>query len=174
METSVLCDNVTTVNRKHRHSLGFANFLTRRHNFTLYSPDQQRRLEIRAQTLPIDAVAPPPVKPSTIPKTHTRKRSRVRRRQKVDGFGADDGGNAGGFFGGGDGPFGGGGNDGNGGSYYGGGWDDSSPSPSDPAFDFVYEALTWFVLSNCLLFAFKRMVRLVVDGAADPGERRLR
>ncbi|KAI3804537.1 hypothetical protein L1987_26154 [Smallanthus sonchifolius] len=167
MEVSVICDNVTTINRKHSHGLGLANSLTRQHNFTLYSPDQQRRLQIHAQILPIDAVAPPPVKPSTIPKTHIRKRSRVRRR-KVDGVGADEGG---GFFGGGDGPFGGGGgNNGNGGDFNGFNWDESSSSPSDPAFDFVYEVLSWFVLSNCLYFAFKRLVRIVVDGSADPGE----
>ncbi|MFS7934509.1 hypothetical protein Hanom_Chr05g00392371 [Helianthus anomalus] len=39
---------------------------------------------------------------------------------------------------------------------------------TDPTFDFVYEALTWFVLSNCLNFAFKRIVRIFVDGSADP------
>lgn len=167
MEISVISDNVTTIDTKHSHGLGFANSLTRRHNF-LCSPDQQRRLEICAQVLPIDAVAPPPVKPSTIPKTGARKRARVRRRLKTDGFGAD-GGDGGGFFGGGDGPFGGGG-----GNFHGFNWDESSPSPSDPAFDFVYAALSWFVLSNCLHFAFKRVVRIVVDGSADPGERRFR
>ncbi|XP_076920664.1 uncharacterized protein LOC143581867 [Bidens hawaiensis] len=174
MDASLISDNVTTLNRKHNHNLGLglANSTTRRHNFTLSSPDQHRRTpEIRSQTLPIDAVAPPPVKPTTIPKSHTTKRSRVKRRRKLDGAGADDGG----FFGG-DGPFGGGGG-GNNGNGDGGGfnefnWGESAPSPSDPAFDFVYELLTWFVLSNCLLFAFKRVVRIVVDGSGDPGERR--
>ncbi|KAD4178513.1 hypothetical protein R6Q59_022110 [Mikania micrantha] len=171
MEISLIWDNVTAINIKHHHGLGFANSSTRRHNLTPSSPDQQRRLEIRVQRLPIDAVAPPPVKPNTIPKTRIRKRSRVRRRQKDENFGAGQGGNGGGFFsGGGNGPFGGGGNDGNGGFN----WDESSPFPSDPAFDFVYEALSWFVLSNCLYFAFKRVVRIVVEGSADPGDRRFR
>ncbi|KAK1430712.1 hypothetical protein QVD17_13656 [Tagetes erecta] len=174
MEASLIYDNITTINRKHNHTLGFANFITRRHNLTISSSDDHRRLETRAQTLPIDAVAPPPVKPSIIPKTHTRKRSRVRRKRKVDDHGADDGGGYdGGFFGGGS--FGGGGgNNGDGGGFDGFNFDDSSSSSSDPAFDFVYEALTWFVLSNCLHFAFKRVVRIFVDGSADAGDRRFR
>ncbi|KAJ0802484.1 hypothetical protein HanPI659440_Chr03g0129461 [Helianthus annuus] len=186
MDVSAICDNnVTTINSKHHHNLGLANSLTRRHNLTLSPPDpQRRRLDIRAQTLPIDAVAPPPVKPTTIPKTHSRKRSRVRRKHKLDRTGADVGGNdgglfGGGLFGGGDGPFGGGGGyngngNGNGGGFNEFNWGESSGYPADPAFDFVYEALTWFVLSNCLHFAFKRVVRIFVDGSADSGERRFR
>ncbi|KAL7596435.1 hypothetical protein Lser_V15G30086 [Lactuca serriola] len=176
MEVSLIHDTLTTIDKKHSHRLGFANSLIRRHNFAISSPDQQQRLEICAQMLPIDAVAPPPVKPSTIPKTGARKRSRIRKRIKVDSFGADDGGDGGGFFGGGDGPFGGGGGSGGGGggNFHGFNWDESSSSSSDPAFDFVYEALTWFVLSNCLHFALKRVVRIVADGVADPAERRLR
>lgn len=172
MEVSLIYDTVTTIdNKKHNHGLGFATFLIRRHNFAISSSDQQQPLEVCAQMLPIDAVAPPPVKPSTIPKTGARKRTRVRKRIQIDSFGADEGGDIGGFFGGGDGPFGGGGgNGGGGGSFHGFNWDESSPSSPDPAFDFVYEALTWFVLSNCLHFALKRVLQLV----ADPGERRLR
>ncbi|MFS7973334.1 hypothetical protein Hanom_Chr09g00855371 [Helianthus anomalus] len=89
---------------------------------------------IRAQTLSIDVIAPPPVKPSTIPKTHSRKRSRVRRKHKLDRTGADDGGNDGGLFGCGAGPFGGGG----------------------------------YNENDCLNFEFKRVVRIFVDGSADP------
>lgn len=169
MEVSLISDTVTTIDHpKQSHGLGFTKLFIRRHNFTHSSPDQQQRLEICAQSLPIDAVAPPPVKPSTIPKTLARKRSRVRKRLRIDGFGADEGG---GLFGGSDGPFGGGGGGGggSGGSFNGFNWDESSSSPSDPAFDFVYEALSWFVLSNCLIFAFKRLARIVADGVADPG-----
>lgn len=163
MEIAIITDTVTTpIESNHNHNnLGFTNSL----NFTL-----------RSQILPIDAVAPPPVKPTTIPKTRTRKRSRVKRKMKTDGFGAGEGGeDGGGFFGDGDGG-GGGGSFGSGGSGGFGGfnWDESKPGPADPAFDFVYAALSWFVLSNCLHFAFKRVVRIVVDGAADPGERRFR
>ncbi|KAI3692071.1 hypothetical protein L6452_31880 [Arctium lappa] len=176
MEVSLISDSITTIDHQNQiHGLGFPNFFIRRHNFTHPSHDQQQqqqqRLEICAQSLPIDAVAPPPVKPSTIPKTLARKRSRVKKRLRIDGFGADEGGEGGGLFGGSDGPFGGGGGGGGGGSggdFNGFNWDESSSSPSDPAFDFVYEALSWFVLSNCLIFAFKRLARIVADGVADP------
>ncbi|KAI3723305.1 hypothetical protein L2E82_34786 [Cichorium intybus] len=100
MEVSLIYNTVTTIdNKRHNHGLGFATFLIRRHSLVISSSDQQQPLEICAQMLPIDAVAP---------------------------------------------------------------WS------SDPTFDPVYEALTWFVLSNSLHFALKRVVQLV----ADPGERR--
>ncbi|KAF3530501.1 hypothetical protein DY000_02043741 [Brassica cretica] len=68
-----------------------------------------------------------------------------------------------------DGPLGfggGGGGDGKGWNYGGGGgWDESlSWSWSDPAMEFVYEVICWIALSNCVHFAFKRIVRIVTDG----------
>ena len=44
-------------------------------------------------------------------------------------------------------------------------WEEfSSNSPSDPAFDVVYEVISWIALSNCLHFALKKVVRIVADG----------
>ncbi|KAF2542032.1 hypothetical protein F2Q68_00033103 [Brassica cretica] len=68
-----------------------------------------------------------------------------------------------------DGPLGfggGGGGDGKGWNYGGGGgWDESlSWSWSDPAMEFVYEVICWIALSNCVHFAFERIVRIVTDG----------
>ena len=139
-------------------------------------------LQISAVILPVDAVAPPPVKSNTyrIPRRTVLRRKR-RTKRKLSGD--DDSGEAGQeqyFFGnGGDGAFGGG----FGGSGGGGGWnfnrfgerhdwDDSSSSYSDPAFDFVYQVLSWIVLSNCLHFAFKKIVRIVGNGivGADRGK----
>ncbi|CAF2126553.1 unnamed protein product [Brassica rapa] len=107
----------------------------------------------------------------------TIRRIRKKRRTKRVSLGGDseEGGDFGRFvleggFGGNDGPFGfGGGGDGGGGgkgwSYGGGGnWDESSSSWSDPAMEFVYEVICWIALSNCVHFAFKRMVRIVTDG----------
>ncbi|KAJ0244378.1 hypothetical protein HA466_0190200 [Hirschfeldia incana] len=109
----------------------------------------------------------------------TIRRIRKKRRTKRVPFG-DDGGDFGGFrldgdFGGNDGPFGfgggGGGKDGGGGKGWGwnfgggGGWEESSSwSWSDPAMEFVYEVICWIALSNCVHFAFKRIVRIVTDG----------
>ena len=121
---------------------------------------------------PVDAIAPS-IQSSSI---KTIRRIRKKRRTKRVSFGGDseDGGDFGRFvleggFGGNDGPFGfGGGGDGGGGgkgwSYGGGGnWDESS-SWSDPAMEFVYEVICWIALSNCVHFAFKRIVRIVTDG----------
>ncbi|XP_021721566.1 uncharacterized protein LOC110689147 [Chenopodium quinoa] len=120
---------------------------------------------------PTDAIAPPPVRSRSASCTSARrtllKRRRRTRRRSPPSDGEDDGGIFGGddsgFFGG----FGGGSgwNSGFGG---GGGfnWDDwssSSSFPDDPAFDFVYEVLCWIVFSNCLHFAFKKLVRLITE-----------
>ncbi|RID71227.1 hypothetical protein BRARA_C03176 [Brassica rapa] len=122
---------------------------------------------------PVDAIAPS-IQSSSI---KTIRRIRKKRRTKRVSLGGDseEGGDFGRFvleggFGGNDGPFGfGGGGDGGGGgkgwSYGGGGnWDESSSSWSDPAMEFVYEVICWIALSNCVHFAFKRMVRIVTDG----------
>lgn len=111
--------------------------------------------------VPIDAIAPPTIKPRTAPKKLARKRCRVKRSSKADGDGAFADEDGGGFFDGGDGPFGGGGG---GGNFDGFNWEESLPaSPSDPAFDFVYEVLCWIVFSNCLHFAFKKVIRILAD-----------
>ncbi|CAI8610692.1 unnamed protein product [Vicia faba] len=139
------------------------------------SPEQ-----ISAMIHPCDAVAPPPVKPSThrTPRrTLTRRRRRTRR--KLSG---DDSGGEGLFFGG-DGGFG-GGSGGFGGSGGGGGgdwnfnrygegdnWGEHSRSLQDPAFDFVYKVLSLIMLWNCLYFAVKKIVRIVSDGSIVDSDR---
>ncbi|PQQ21448.1 uncharacterized protein Pyn_04615 [Prunus yedoensis var. nudiflora] len=72
------------------------------------------------------------------------------------------------FFNGGWGGSGGGGGGWNFDRFGGHNWDESSSSsPSDPAFDFVYEVMCWIALSNCVHFAFKRVIRIVADGLGD-------
>ncbi|KMS98961.1 hypothetical protein BVRB_3g067010 [Beta vulgaris subsp. vulgaris] len=134
----------------------------------LTTPDS---LQIFSVIFPIDAVAPPPVRSRSSSRTSARrtllKRRRITRRRSPPSDGEGDagifGGDDGGFFGG----FGGGrgwNSDGFGG---GGGfnWNDYSSSsyPDDPAFDFVYEVVCWIVFSNCLHFAFKKVVRFVAE-----------
>lgn len=132
-----------------------------------------------AVLFPVDAIAPPPVRSSSY---KTIRRIRKKRRTRRVSFGGDseDVGDFGRFllegdFGGNDGPFGfGGGNDGGGKGWNSGGggggfgrenWDESSFSSwSDPAMEFVYEVICWIALSNCVHFAFKRIVRIVTDG----------
>lgn len=76
-----------------------------------------------------------------------------------------------------------GGNSNNGGGYFGSGgggkgwnfggngganWGEySNNSIPDPAFDVVYEVLCWIAMSNCLHFAFKKVVKFVADGLGD-------
>ncbi|XP_027333034.1 uncharacterized protein LOC113847904 [Abrus precatorius] len=138
--------------------------------------------QISAMIQAYDAVAPPPVKPSTyrIPRRTLLRRKR-RTRRKLSGDDSGDAGNEEFFFGdGGDGPFGGGGGGGFGGSgggwnfnRFGGGhnWDEPSSSLPDPAFDFVYQVLSWIMLSNCLHFAFKKIVRIVAAGSIVDSDR---
>ncbi|XP_071705179.1 uncharacterized protein [Rutidosis leptorrhynchoides] len=167
MEVSLISDTLTTIASKYSHvlGLGLSNSVTDRH----YS-SHDHHLQITAIMLPIDAIAPPTVKPRTAPKKLARKRRRVKRSSKSDGGGGgaycdEDGG---GFFDGGDGPFGGGGGGGGGGDFGGFNWYESVPdSPSDPAFDVVYGVLCWIVFSNCLHFAFKKVIRILADGIAD-------
>lgn len=84
----------------------------------------------------------------------------------IDGGGFININNDGGYFGGGGSGRGGNGGkgwnfDGNGGVNWG---ESSNNSFNDPAFDFVYEVLSWIALSNCLHFAFKKMVRIMGRG----------
>ncbi|KAF7837788.1 heterogeneous nuclear ribonucleoprotein A1 [Senna tora] len=157
-------------------TLGVANLLLLRSCYS--STPFSRLLQISAVILPVDALAPPPVRSNTyrMPRRSLLRRKR-RAKRRVSGDDSGDTGDEGFFFGdGGDRPFGGGrfGGGGGGGGWnfngFGEGdnyWDDSSSSYSDPAFDFVYQVLSWIVLSNCLHFAFKRIVRVVTDGIVD-------
>lgn len=132
-------------------------------------------LQISAVIFPVDAVARPPAKSHsyrTLPRALLRKKRRSKRKSFSGGDSEDGGEEDDGFFGG-DGPFfgGGGGGGGRGWNFDGFGghsWDDSSPSSSsDPAFDFVYEVISWIALSNCVHFAFKKVFRIVADGIGD-------
>ncbi|KAE9602585.1 hypothetical protein Lal_00050092 [Lupinus albus] len=121
--------------------------------------------QISAMIQPYDAVAPPPVKPNSY---RIRRRNLLQRKRRTKRkLSGDDYGNEGFFFGDGSAGDGGGGFGGSGGG--GGGWNDnrfgdesSYPLP-DPAFDFVYQVLSWIMLLNCLHFALKKIIRIVVD-----------
>ncbi|KAJ8438222.1 hypothetical protein Cgig2_011584 [Carnegiea gigantea] len=128
-------------------------------------------LQTSSAIFPIDAVAPPTVRSKPSCRAAARRvLLKSRRRTKRRSPPIEDGGDAG-FFAadGGEGGFPGGGSGGgwNFDGFGGGGsgnWDDDQSSPSnsdDPAFDFVYEVVCWIVFSNCLHFAFKKVVRLV-------------
>ncbi|KAF3456277.1 hypothetical protein FNV43_RR00927 [Rhamnella rubrinervis] len=183
MDISLIAD---TVARATAQGLGFA---TRRHYFasgsqiSLYdsSSDQFTSFagvpQISAVIFPVDALARPPTKSQayrTLPRALLRKKRRTKRKSSTGGDSEDGGEEEDGFFGG-DGLFfggiGGGGGSGRGWNFdrYGGhGWDDSSSSSSsDPAFDFVYEVISWIALSNCVHFAFKKVSRIVTDGIGD-------
>nr|XP_043639860.1 uncharacterized protein LOC122610974 [Erigeron canadensis] len=157
MEITLIPDTITTIATNYTHTLGssFSNF-----------PNSDQNHQISAVMFPIDAIAPPVAKPRTSapPKTLARKRCRVKRSSKIDNGGGGEYADEydGGFFDGGDGPFGGGG----GGGGDGFNWDESV-SPSDPAFDFVYGVLCWIVFSNCLHFAFKKVIRILTDSPSD-------
>ncbi|KAJ0779748.1 hypothetical protein HanPI659440_Chr06g0229961 [Helianthus annuus] len=148
MEISLIPDTLSTIATKYNHKF----------------------LQISALIVPIDAIAPPTIKPRTAPKKLARKRCRIKRSSKTDGGDASVNENdfSGGFFDGGDGPFGGGSGGGGGGGGGGFGWDESVPEKLDPAFDFVYGVLCWIVFSNCLHFAFKRVIRRILgDGVSE-------
>ncbi|KAM0962663.1 hypothetical protein ACFX1X_022139 [Malus domestica] len=188
MDISLLYDTVTVATTA--QGLGFAKFLTRHHDLTSNNQisvtdnhtDQSSPSigvpQISAGVFPFDAVAPPRARPNstrTATRTLLRKKRRARRRSSGGDDSNDGGEEDGGFFGG-DGPFFNGGWSGSGGG--GGGWnfdrfggnswdESSSSSPSDPAFDFVYEVMCWIALSNCVHFAFKRVIQIVADGLGD-------
>ncbi|XP_059282090.1 uncharacterized protein LOC132035930 [Lycium ferocissimum] len=180
MELSVISDTLTTVVTS--HGLGFSNYLLNRNFNVLSSEHQQSPPSAAAAATGVRqisaALAPPPVKYNkvkSVPRRLTRKTRRTKRKLLSD-EGDDENGV---FFDGGDydGPFGGGGSSWSGsggggkgwnyGGFGGANWEESS-SFSDPAFDFVYELMCWAALSNCLHFAFKKMVRIVADGFSDP------
>lgn len=157
MDIALIADTATS------QTLDFAKFLLRRHYL------------ISAGILPKFALAPPPVKAVSY-RTATRAVVRKKRRTKKRSYSGDDGEESGemdGFFGGGgdDGPFGGGGYGGGGWNFDGFGgqnWDESSRwSSNDFAFDFIYEVLYWIALSNCVHFAFKKLVRIAAGADRD-------
>lgn len=176
MDICLIADNVT-------QGLSFAKFLLRGHNvvsnnhFSLIDSSEHASttgaLQISAMIFPVDTLAPPPVRSNsfkTAPRTSLRRKRRTRRRSLTGdsengedfwfpGDGGDDG-----LFGG----FSGGGGRGwNFDGFGGHNWEESPPSSSDPAFDFVYEVICWIALSNCVHFAFKRVVRIFADGIGD-------
>lgn len=184
MDISIIADSSSIATSQ---GLGFAairpNFSTSNHQISLsdsssdqVSSSSTGALQISAVIFPVDALAPPPVKPNslrTTSRTVLRKKRRIRRRSFSSGDSDDGGEGYEWLFGGDDGPFfGGGGGGGFGGSgrgwnfggFGGHNWDESSSSssssPSDPAFDFVYEVISWIALSNCVHFAFKKVFRV--------------
>ncbi|XP_021290096.1 uncharacterized protein LOC110421000 [Herrania umbratica] len=195
MDLSIICDTLTVATSQ---GLGFAKLiLDRRHYFagngclslsSDSSADNLGILHVTATIVPVDAVAPPPVKPNsykTLPRTLLRRKRRAKR-TSFSGGEPNDGEDYGLFLssdgGDGYGPFGGGG--GGGSSWGGSGWNfgefggqnwDESSSSSSPwtgtALDFVYEVICWIALSNCVHFAFKKVIRIVANGIEDAGDR---
>ncbi|XP_068664323.1 uncharacterized protein [Aristolochia californica] len=186
MEVSLIADAVAVAEATTR-GLGFARFILCRHSSAAsnclslsyqissvpeaFSPSGI--FAIYAGFLPVDAVSPPNVKFNSFraPPRVLARRARRTRRKPLAGE-SEDGEEFGGFLGDGDdGPFGGGGS--------GRGWnndrDEGADESSwrDPAFDFVYEVLCWIVLSNCLHFAFKKLVRNFTDGIGDPSREKV-
>ncbi|KAF3507404.1 hypothetical protein F2Q69_00003070 [Brassica cretica] len=159
MEFCLIADTISVFTAKQGIAFGKSLLNRWEHISFADSPVDQAPAVI----FPVDAIAPS-IQSSSI---KTIRRIRKKRRTKRLSFGGDseDGGDFGRFvleggFGGNDGPFGfGGGGDGGGG----GNWDEPS-SWSDPAVEFVYEVICWIALSNCVHFAFKRIVRIVTDG----------
>lgn len=188
MEISVIADTVAVPAKQ---GLGFAKVLLNRQNFSSNSylsvsdscSEQSSSagvIQISAVIFPMDAVAPPPVKSNsyrTVTRTLLRRKRRTRRSFTGDSEDYEEGG----FFGdSGDGFFGGGGaGDGGGRGWnfdgFGGfNWDESSAkSSSDPAFDFVYEVISWIALSNCVHFAFKKFVRIMAEEIGDPSREKV-
>ncbi|KAG7995957.1 hypothetical protein I3843_01G136200 [Carya illinoinensis] len=166
MDISLIAD---TVNVATAQGLGFAKSILRRHCVASHN----NSLSISAVIFVVGALAPPTVR-SIYSRTGARTFLRKKRRTRRGSFSGEDSEDAedDGFFGdGGVGPFGGGsGGGGRGWNFDGFGglnWD-GSPSPSShPAFDFVYEVICWIALSNCVHFAFKRIIRILADGIGD-------
>ncbi|KAF8038281.1 hypothetical protein BT93_B0972 [Corymbia citriodora subsp. variegata] len=173
MDVSAVADVLTVT--AGAESLGLARLLLLRRSAGLISlPDSSGAgpspCSSAASMNPVDAVAPPPVKPDpyrTLTRALLRRSRRTRRRlrRSAGGHGVGDDGALDGV---GDGPFGGGGGGGGQGwnfdGFGGQSWDDSSRQPrwgSGFAFDFIYEVIYWIALSKCVHFAFKRVARIV-------------
>ncbi|XP_043711229.1 uncharacterized protein LOC122660111 [Telopea speciosissima] len=179
MEVFAIADAVAVATT---HSIGFANFILRRHCFNCFGNSSilcgsSSETSYTTGVAGISAViAPPAVRSYTYrpaPRTFTRQQRRTRRRPSTGD--PEDGGEDGFFGDGNDGPFGGGRSGGSGGrgwnfdGYGGFDWEESSYSSfSDHALDFFYEVICWVAFSNCLHFAFKKLVRIVAAGIGDP------
>ncbi|KAL4388930.1 hypothetical protein GQ457_09G024020 [Hibiscus cannabinus] len=198
MDISLICDTLTVATS---NGVGFAKLILDRHHlFSVNgclslssdsSADNPGILQVTAGLVPFDAVAPPPTKPNsykTLPRTLLRRKRRTKRKlfsgddsNDGDVYGfllSNDGSDGYGPFGGGGGGGGGGGSSwgGNGwnfGGFGGQNWDESSSSSpwTANAMDFVYEVICWIALSNCVHFAFKKVVRIVANGIGEAGER---
>eukprot|EP00258_Populus_trichocarpa_P017899 XP_006380239.2 uncharacterized protein LOC18101896 [Populus trichocarpa] len=165
MNISLIADTATIAAQQTLCS-GNSLFLHRQNRINLADQSSQICAVI------VDVLASPPVKSKTSRRTILRKRRRTRSRSKTYGD-AGDCGEEYGFFGGGGGwgGFGGGGRGWNFDKFGGHDWDESSgwysSRSSDFAYGFVYEVIYWIALSNCVHFAFKKVVRLVADGIGD-------
>ncbi|XVF62535.1 hypothetical protein PTKIN_Ptkin09bG0015900 [Pterospermum kingtungense] len=190
MDLSLICDTLTVATSQ---GLGFVKLILDRHHgnscFSLSfdsSADNMGNLHVTASIVPFDAVAPPPVKPNsykTLPRTLLRRKRRAKRKlfggdesNDAEDYGfllGSDGGDGYGPFGGGGGGSSWGGNGWNFNGFGGQNWDESSSSSpwTDNALDFVYEVVCWIALSNCVHFAFKKVVRIVANGVEEASAR---
>ncbi|KAL3812951.1 hypothetical protein ACJIZ3_014219 [Penstemon smallii] len=168
MEIAVISDTISSIACS-AQSLGFSNFLLKRPHNVL--PLSDASSDQPPPPFHVSAASTPSTRTLTRPRL--RKTRRVKRKIVTDDDGVDNRFftfNDGGVFSNGDGYFGsgGGGKGWNFGGYGGSNWeefpDDSIP---DPAFDVVYEVLCWIAMSNCLHFAYKKVVRFAADGFGD-------
>ncbi|CAN1281279.1 hypothetical protein LINPERPRIM_LOCUS17683 [Linum perenne] len=182
----IVADAVTAIAGEQGLGFGVGNLVLPRQKFlsinSLTASDSsadQLACFRQSSAIIVDVVAPPPVKPDRFRaarRTLTRKKRRTRRRSSTDGDSGDVGGEYG-IFGGDDG----GGGGGNWGSGGGGGWDfgrfgeqnwDESSSwwsASGFAYRFIYEVIYWIALSNCVHFAFKKVVKIMASRIGDSG-----
>ena len=172
MDVSLIADTVSIGTQQ---TLGSTNLLLLRRQNCINLADQSSQI----CAVIVDALAPPPVKSKTSRRTLLRKRRRTRRRSQTDGdsggfgeeYGFFCGGDGGGLFGGGGGGYGGSGRGWNFDKFEGHNWDEPSwwfsSRSSGFAYGFVYEVIYWIALSNCVHFAFKKVVRIVADGIGD-------
>ncbi|XP_022959163.1 uncharacterized protein LOC111460236 [Cucurbita moschata] len=182
MDTSLVAGTLSMVAN---NGVGFAKFLNRLDILSNYSfsatdsiTDQippssaAGALQLSAALFPVATIAPPPVK-SISCRSSSRMFLRRKRRTKRRLYSGDDseGGEDNGFDGGDfDGPYGGDGGGGGGRGwnfdrFEGSDWDESSSSSTslNPAYYFVYEVVCWIALSNCVHFAFKKVVRFAAE-----------
>ncbi|PIN08406.1 hypothetical protein CDL12_19007 [Handroanthus impetiginosus] len=171
MEVSVVSDAISSIAYSAQSS-GFSNFLLNYPHSVLSVSDKSS--DQPSQSSPSVLIsASSRLSTRTLTKRRLRKTRRVKRKIGFDNEGGGDeffvfsvGGDVnsgGGYLG-----SGGGGKGWNFGGYGGWNWEEfSDNSISDPAFDIVYEILCWIAMSNCLHFAFKKVVRFVAEGVAD-------
>ncbi|XP_008458406.1 uncharacterized protein LOC103497828 [Cucumis melo] len=182
MDSSLVAGTLSMVAN---NSIGFAKLLNRLDfvsNYCISATDSitdqipssstAASLRLSAALFPVATIAPPPVKSvsnRSASRTFLRRKRRTKRRlYSDDSEGREDDGFGGGDF---DGPYGGDGGGGGGGRgwnfdrFGGNDWDESSfsSSSSNPAYYFVYEVVCWIALSNCVHFAFKKVVRFAAE-----------